>query len=103
MLAAVGRGEAKRIADDNPELLAILVGSTGAQRRREHEGGAAGAIGDVLIVETANHLQTVGVLDLYVRGDAPAETALVKFADGTGIERMRKREELTGRDRRAPR
>src|SRR5207253_366001 len=29
VLAAVGRGEAKRIADVNPDLLAIVVGSTG--------------------------------------------------------------------------
>ncbi|MBX3221159.1 MAG: hypothetical protein KF795_11615 [Labilithrix sp.] len=96
VLAAVGRGEAKRIADDNPELLAILVGSTGASGDSNTKAAPPEKIGDVLVVETANHLQTVGVLDLYVRADAP-KAGLVKLADGTGIERMQKREELTGR------
>src|SRR5262249_958095 len=53
-------------------------------------------IGNVLIVETANHLQTVGVLDLFVRDDGKRD-GLIHFADGTGIERMRKRQELTER------
>lgn len=95
VLAAVGRGEAKRIADDNPELLAILVGSTGGSGDTNTKPAPPEQIGSVLVVETANHLQTVGVLDLYVR-DAP-KTGLVPFADGTGIERMQKREELTTR------
>ena len=96
VLAAVGRGEAKRIADENPELLAVLVGSTGASGDSNTKATPPEQIGDVLVVETANHLQTVGVLDLYVRGELPKD-GLVKFADGTGIERMRKREELNGR------
>jgi hypothetical protein len=95
VLAAVGRGEAKRIADDNPELLAIVVGSTGASGDSNTKPAPPEQIGNVLVIETANHLQTVGVLDLHLR-DAP-KTGLVKFADGTGVERMRKREELSGR------
>jgi 2',3'-cyclic-nucleotide 2'-phosphodiesterase (5'-nucleotidase family) len=99
VLAAVGRGEAKRIADDNPELLAILVGSTGASGDENTKPAAPEQIGNVLIIETANHLQTVGVLDLHLH-DAAREKrkiGLVKFADGTGLERMRKRDELNGR------
>src|SRR5262249_30195211 len=91
VLAAVGRGEAKRIADDNPDLLAILVGSSGANGDSNTKAAPPEQIGNVLIVETANHLQTVGVLDLYVRGEAPKD-GLVQFADGTGIDRMQKRE-----------
>ena len=96
VLAAVGRGEAKRIADANPELLAVLVGSTGGGGDANTEAPPAERVGDVLIAETGNHLQTVAVLDLYPREGA-ASGALVKFADGTGIERTRKREELTKR------
>jgi hypothetical protein len=96
VLAAVGRGEAKRIADANPELLAILVGSTGGGGEANTTAPPAERIGDVLIVETGNHLQTVGVVDLYPREGATAK-GLVKFGDGTGIERIRKREELGGR------
>ena len=97
VLAAVGRGEAKRIADDNPELLAILVGSTGANGDSNTKAAPPEQIGNVLVIETANHLQTVGVLDLFVRPDSARPDGLLKLADGTGIERMRKREELTGR------
>ncbi len=96
VLAAVGRGEAKRIADDNPEVLAIVVGGTGANGDENTKPAPPERIGDVLIVETGNHLQTVGVLDLHIRSDAPKK-GLVKIADGTGVERMRKREELNGR------
>lgn len=95
VLAAVGRGEAKRIADENPELLAILVGSTGASGDSNTKAAPPEQIGNVLVVETANHLQTVGVLDLHLR-DAP-KSGLVEFADGTGVERMRRRAELIGR------
>lgn len=95
VLAAVGRGEAKRIADENPELLAIVVGSPGSSGDLNTKAPPPERIGDVLVVETANHLQTVGVLDLHVRpGEKPGRIA---FTDGTGIERMRKREELNGR------
>ena len=96
VLAAVGRGEAKRIADANPDLLAIVVGSTGGGGDANTQAPPAERIGDVLIVETANHLQTVAVLDLYPREGA-SQGGLVKFNDGTGIERTRKREELSGR------
>ena len=96
VLASVGRGEAKRIADTNPELLAIVVGSTGGGGDANTEAPPAERIGDVLIAETGNHLQTVAVLDLYPR-EGGASPGLVKFADGTGIERIRKREELAKR------
>jgi len=96
VLASVGRGEAKRIADTNPDLLAVVVGSTGGGGDANTQAPPAEIIGNVLIVETGNHLQTVAVLDLYPREGA-STAGLVKFADGTGIERIRKREELSGR------
>lgn len=96
VLAAVGRGEAKRIADANPELLAILVGSTGGGGEANTQASPAERIGDVLVIESANHLQTVAVVDLYPREGA-SQGGLVKFADGTGVERIRRREELSGR------
>lgn len=95
VLAAVGRGEAKRIADVNPDLLAIVVGSTGGGGEANTTAPPAERVGDVLVVETANHLQTVAVLDLYPR-DGTGK-GLVKFADGTGIEKTRKREEISRR------
>ncbi len=92
-LAAVGRGEAKRIADSYPELLAVVVGSPGGAGEANTQAPPAERIGDVLVVETGNHLQTVAVLDLHVKDGG----ATVKFADGTGLDGIRKREELTSR------
>ncbi len=90
-LASVGRGEAKRIADVVPELTAILVGSTGGVGDANTQAPPPERIGNVLVAETGNHLQTVAVLDLYVRDGATT------FADATGLELGRKRQELQGR------
>jgi hypothetical protein len=90
-LASVGRGEAKRIADAVPELLAIVVGSDKSTGEGNTETPPGERIGDVIIAETANHLQSVGVLDLFVRGGSYA------FADATGLDAAQKRADLTRR------
>jgi hypothetical protein len=92
-LAAVGRGEAKRIADAVPELTAVVVGSARASGDANTTAPGTEQVGDVLIVQAANHLQSVAVLDLYLR-EAPAPGHLVKFADATGLELGRQREDL---------
>ena len=98
LLASVGRGEAKRIADIAPELTAILVGSTSASGDANTVAPPAERVGNVLIAETANHLQTVAVLDLFVREAAREKgRAPLTFADASGLEQARKREELTRR------
>jgi hypothetical protein len=92
-LAAVGRGEAKRIADAVPELTAVVVGSVKANGDGNTTAPQGEQVGDVLVVQAANHLQSVAVLDLYVR--EPVEPAhLIKFADATGLEQSARREEL---------
>jgi hypothetical protein len=95
VVASVGRGEAKRIADRFPELLLVLVGSPSASGDTNTSAPPAEQVGSVLIVETANHLQTVGVLELFA--PSPLGAGPTKFSDGTGIERMRKRDLLTAR------
>lgn len=87
-LAATGRGAAKRLADVVPELTLILVGSPGGAGEVNTEAPPVERIGNVLVVETGNHLQTVAVVDLHVRDGSFA------FADGTGVERAKKRAEL---------
>jgi|HubBroStandDraft_6_1064221.scaffolds.fasta_scaffold73976_2 hypothetical protein len=93
-LAAVGRGEAKRIADAVPELAAVVVGSSRTNGDGNTTAPQVEEVGDVLIVQAANHLQSVAVLDLYLR-ESPVPGRLVKFADATGIELARERAELT--------
>ena len=90
-LAAVGRGEAKRIADALPELTAILVGSVGGSGDLNNTAPPPERVGGVIIAETGNHLTTVGVLDLFVKDGS------FQFADATGLELGRKREELLRR------
>lgn len=98
VLAAVGRGEAKRIADVNPDVLAVVVASVEAKGEESVKSSPAERIGKTLIIQTANHLQTAATLDLYAaptRGDK--KPGLVEIADGSGIDRIKKREELSSR------
>jgi 2',3'-cyclic-nucleotide 2'-phosphodiesterase (5'-nucleotidase family) len=102
-LAAVGRGEAKRLADAVPSLTAIVVGSPGGSGDVNAPAPPPERIGDVLLLQTGNHLTTVGALDLFVReGVAKGEEkgdskGSVTFADGTGLELAQKRDELQRR------
>lgn len=91
VLAAVGRGEAKRLADAVPDVTAILVGSTGGGGDDNTPTPAPELVGDVVVAQTGNHLQTVAVLDLFVREGS------MKFQDGTGLGQAQKREELMRR------
>jgi hypothetical protein len=95
-LAAVGRGEAKRIADAVPELTAVVVGSVKSSGDGNTTAPPAEQVGDVLIVQAANHLQSVAVLDLYVR-DPLSPGQIVRFSDATGLELARKRDDLARR------
>jgi hypothetical protein len=95
-LVAVGRGEAKRIADAVPELTAVVVGSPKSTGEGNTTAPQGEQVGDVLVVQAANHLQAIAVLDLYVR-EPLVPGRLIKFADATGLELSRKREELARR------
>jgi hypothetical protein len=95
-LVAVGRGEAKRVADAVPELTAVVVGSTKSNGEANTKAPEDERVGDVLIVQAANHLQSVAVLDLFVR-EPIVPGKLVRFADATGLERAHKREQVQGR------
>jgi 2',3'-cyclic-nucleotide 2'-phosphodiesterase (5'-nucleotidase family) len=95
-LAAVGRGEAKRMADAIPELTAVVVGSARTDGDANTEAPPIERVGDVLIIQSANHLQTVAVLDLYVR-EAPSPGHVIRFADATGIDLASRRRDLARR------
>jgi Cytochrome c554 and c-prime len=98
-LVATGRGEAKRIADAVPDLAAIVVGSARAEGDRNTEAPPIERVGDTLVIQAANHLQDVAVLDLYVREPRPAggHGPLLKFADATGVETAARRQALARR------
>jgi 2',3'-cyclic-nucleotide 2'-phosphodiesterase (5'-nucleotidase family) len=95
-LAAVGRGEAKRIADAVPELTAVVVGSARSNGDANTEAPQGERVGDVLIAQGANHLQSVAVLDLYAR-EPVTPGRVVKFADATGLELAQQRADVSRR------
>lgn len=89
LLASMGRGEAKRIADEVPELFAMVVGAPEAEGETNTPGAPAERVNGVLLLELSNHLQRVGILDLFVRDGQ------MTFADASGLEQAGKRAELT--------
>ncbi|MGH7272519.1 MAG: multiheme c-type cytochrome, partial [Polyangiaceae bacterium] len=95
-LVSVGRGEAKRIADAVPELTAVVVGSARANGDTNTIAPEGERVGDVLIAQASNHLQSVAVLDLYVR-DPTVPGRVLRFADATGLDRSERREDLDRR------
>lgn len=82
--ASLPRGEALRLADDVPELHVLLVGKPLQRGDANDKQKPATLIGNTLVVEPSNHLQTVAIVDLHIRGEAGAQTV---FADAGGVAR----------------
>jgi hypothetical protein len=91
------RGEALRLADAAPELHVLVVGKPVEMGEANDAPKPPVLAGSTVIVETANHLQTVGVVDLYVRGDDPSKPLV--FADAGGVARADELLGLAGRIR----
>ena len=84
-LAALPRGEALRLADNVPELNVLVVGKPIEIGDGNDLAKAPVLAGNTLVVEAANHLQTVGVIDLFVQ--PRKEGAPLVFADAGGVSR----------------
>jgi hypothetical protein len=96
-LAALPRGEALRLADNVPELNVLVVGKP-VEAGDGNDGAKAPVLaGNTLVVETANHLQTVGVIDLFVLPHK-AGTQLT-FGDAGGVSKAEAVLGLSGRIR----
>src|SRR5262249_9164355 len=81
-LAALPRGEALRLADALPDVHVLVIGKPYELGDANDATKAPTLAGSTLVVEAANHLQTIGVVDLFVRdGDA----APIVFADAGGV------------------
>ncbi|UQA62707.1 multiheme c-type cytochrome [Polyangium aurulentum] len=83
-LAAMPRGEALRLADTFPELHVLVVGKPSESGHTNDAPKSPMLVGNTLVVETSNHLQTVGVVDLHVRS---RDDGQLVFADAGGVER----------------
>ncbi|MDP9002112.1 MAG: hypothetical protein M3O46_18625 [Myxococcota bacterium] len=95
-LLAVGRGEAKRIADAVPDLTAVVVGAPRASGDGNTTAPQGEQVGGVLVVQASNHLQSVAVLDLYVR-EPVTPGRFIHFSDATGLVLAHKRTDLSAR------
>ena len=95
-LTAIQRGAALRIADALPELNVLIVGKPASAGKSNTAQPPPELVGSTLVVETANHGQTVAVIDVHIRGDAKG---VVKLADAGGVKRAAKIGELSRRIR----
>jgi hypothetical protein len=84
--AALQRGEALRLVDQIPDIDVLVVGKPSEKGHVNDKPKPAQIIGDTLIVETSNHLQTVAVVDIFVR-EAHGTNGRIKLADAGGVAR----------------
>jgi 2',3'-cyclic-nucleotide 2'-phosphodiesterase (5'-nucleotidase family) len=96
-LAAMPRGEAKRLADAIPELHVLVLGKPFEGGEANDRAKAPELAGSTLIVEASNHLQTVATIDLFVR-DAEGGKPIA-FADAGGVSKSEELMSVTGRIR----
>lgn len=94
-LAALPRGEALRLVDEIPELNVLVLGKPVEMGEGNDAPKPPVIIGSTVVVETANHLQTLAVVDLYVKED---KEPLV-FADAGGVAKAEELLLLSGRIR----
>lgn len=83
-LAAMPRGDALRMADELTDLNVLALGKSVEIGDANDAPTAPALVGTTLVVQASNHLQTVAVVDLYLRD---AGSGPVVFADAGGIAR----------------
>jgi hypothetical protein len=90
-LLALPRGEALRLAERTTGFQLVVVGKPYESGDTNDGATPATLLGGTLVVQTSNHLQSVAVVDLYLRDHD------YTFEDGTGLAQEEKRESLTRR------
>lgn len=83
-LASLPRGEALRLADMLPEISVLVLGKPGEAGDTNDAPKPPVLLGNTLVVETSNHLQTVGVIDLHITPADKADGQIV-FKDAGGV------------------
>ncbi len=83
-LASIQRGEALRLVDQLPELDVLVVGKPGDKGDANDSPKPAVMMGDTLVVETSNHLQTIAVVDVFLR-EGEGSAGRIKLADAGGV------------------
>jgi hypothetical protein len=88
LLAAMPRGAALRLLEAQPGFEVAVLGKPFDEGEANDPPQSPTLIGKTLVVETPNHLQALGVVDLYVRGQS------FDFADGSGLEAAERKLEI---------
>jgi hypothetical protein len=97
-LFAMPRGEALRLLDDYAELDVVVIGKASEKGDGNDAPKPAVLLENTVVVETSNHLQTVAVLDLFVR-EPDGSKGRVRFADAGGVARAEQFTSLAARIR----
>jgi hypothetical protein len=90
-LASLQRGEALRLAEQVGDLDVLLVGKPNEHGDVNDKRQPAILSGKTLVVQTSNHMQTLAVVDLFVR-EPSGSSGPITFADAGGVANS---EELT--------
>ncbi len=85
-LAALPRGDALRLLDEVKGLSVLVLGKPSDRGDGNDKQKPATLVDKTLVVDMANHMQTVAVVDLFVREPSGA-TGLVSFADAGGVQK----------------
>ena len=88
LLAAMPRGDALRLVEAQPGFEVAVLGKPFDEGEANDPPQSPTLIGKTLVVETPNHLQSLGVVDLYVRGQS------FDFVDGSGLEATERKLEI---------
>ena len=88
LVAAMPRGEALRLVEAQPGFEIAVLGKPFDEGETNDPPQSPTLIGKTLVVETPNHLQSLGVVDLYVRGQK------LEFADGSGLDTTERKLEI---------
>ncbi|HYQ04199.1 MAG TPA: multiheme c-type cytochrome [Polyangiaceae bacterium] len=91
LLTAMPRGDALRLIDRVPGFHVLVIGKPFDQGESNDRSTPPEVVGSTLVVEAPNHLQALGVVDLFVRDDK------FEFADGSNTAAAAERESLTAR------
>lgn len=81
---ALPRGDALRLADHFPQISVLVLGKPAESGDLNDAPKPPVLLGSTLVVETSNHLQTVGVIDLHVAPNEKKEGAIA-FQDAGGV------------------
>lgn len=92
-LAAMQRGAALRLADGVPKLNVLVIGQPHSAGHANTQQPPPELIGNTLVVQTANHAQSVVAVDVYL-ADFKG-----RLSDGSGLKRAAKLSELSRRIR----